>query len=60
MKAAQEKANDLAARADTGQMSQNVVQNIGSGSDGIGTDGTVALGKISVTASVSVSYRLQP
>jgi len=55
MKAAQEKANDLAAAAGL-----KVVQNIGSSSDGIGTDGTVALGKISVTASVSVSYRLQP
>lgn len=43
-----------------GQTAQNVVQNISSGSDGIGADGTVALGKISVTASVSVSYRLQP
>jgi hypothetical protein len=41
-------------------MSQNVVQNIGSGSSGIGADGTVALGKISVTATVSVSYRTQP
>jgi len=88
MKAAQEKANDLAAAAGLtvvatplsvssysygggasygrgrsrgyGQMTQNVVQNIGSGSDGIGADGTVALGKISVTASVSVSYRLEP
>lgn len=88
MKAAQEKASDLAAAAGLkvvgtplsvssysygggasygrgrsrgyGQMAQNVVQNIGSGSDGIGADGTVALGKISVTASVSVSYRLQP
>src|SRR5262245_45779053 len=88
MKAAQEKANDLAAAAGLkvvgtplsvssysygggasygrgrsrghGQMSQNVVQNIGSSSDGIGADGTVALGKISVTATVSVAYRLQP
>ena len=38
---------------------QNVVQNAGSGSDGIGADGTVALGKISVTATVSVTFRLQ-
>lgn len=88
MKAAQEKASDLAAAAGLkvvgtplsvssysygggasygrgrsrgyGQMAQNVVQNIGSSSDGIGTEGTVALGKISVTASVSVSYQLQP
>jgi uncharacterized protein YggE len=88
MKAAQEKAADLAAAAGLklvgtptsvssysygggasygrgrssgyGQMSQNVVQNIGSGSSGIGADGTVALGKISVTATVSVSYRMQP
>jgi len=87
MKAAQEKANDLAGAAGLkvvgtpydvgtssygggasygrrsrgyGSMSQNVVQDIGSGSNGIGADGTVALGKISVTASVSVSYRLQP
>jgi len=43
-----------------GSIAQNVVQDIGSGSNGIGADGTVALGKISVTASVSVSYRLQP
>jgi hypothetical protein len=35
-------------------------QNIGAGSNGIGADGTVALGKISVTASVSVAFRLQP
>jgi uncharacterized protein len=88
MKAAQEKATDLAAAAGLklvgtptsvssysygggasygrgrssgyGQMAQNVVQNIGSGSSGIGADGTVALGKISVTATVSVSYRMQP
>lgn len=88
MKAAQEKANDLASAAGLkvvgtplsvssysygggasygrgrlrgyGQTAQNVVQNMSSGSDGIGADGTVALGKISVTASVSVSYRLQP
>jgi uncharacterized protein YggE len=87
MKAAQEKANDLAAAAGLkvvgtpisvssssygggasygrgrsrgyGQ-AQNVVQNIGAGSNGIGADGTVALGKISVTASVSVAFRLQP
>jgi uncharacterized protein YggE len=88
MKAAQEKAADLAAAAGLklvgtptsvssysygggasygrgrssgyGQMSQNVVQNIGSGSSGISADGTIALGKISVTATVSVSYRMQP
>jgi uncharacterized protein len=86
VKAAQEKARDLAAAAGLkvvgtpfavssysygggasygrwhsrgyGQ-SQNVVQSAGSGSDGIGVDGTVALGKISVTASVSMEFRLQ-
>jgi uncharacterized protein YggE len=88
MKAAQEKATDLAAAAGLkvvgtpvnvssysygggasygrgrsrgyGAVAQNVVQNLGSGSDGIGADGTVALGKISVTATVSVAFRLQP
>lgn len=86
VKAAQEKANDLAAAAGLrivggplglsaysygggasyrrlrlggyGQ-SQNVVQNAGAGGDGIGADGTVALGKISVTASVSMAFQLQ-
>jgi uncharacterized protein YggE len=38
---------------------QNVIQNTPSGSDGIGADGTVALGKISVTASVSMTFRLE-
>ena len=88
MKAAQEKATDLAAAAGLkvvgtpfnvsaysygggasygrgrsrgyGPVAQNVVQDIGSNGNGIGADGTVALGKMSVTASVSVSYRLQP
>lgn len=86
IKAAQEKASDLAAaaglkvgkplavssysygggasygrlqRGGYGQ-SQNVIQNAGSGGDGIGADGTVALGKISVTASVSMTFQLQP
>ena len=86
VKAAQEKANDLAEAAGLrvvgapyavsaysygggssygrgrsrgyGQ-SQNVVQNVGSGSDGIGADGTVALGKISISASVSMVFQLQ-
>src|SRR5262245_41705871 len=40
--------------------SQNVSQISGSSSDGIGADGTVALGKISVTAAVSMSFQLQP
>ena len=87
VKAAQEKASDLAAAAGLrvvgtplavsaysygggasygrwhsrgyGQMAQNVIQNAGSGSDGIGAEGTVALGKISVTASVSMAFQLQ-
>jgi uncharacterized protein YggE len=87
VKAAQEKANDLAAAAGLrvagtplglsaysygggasygryrgggyGQQAQNVMQSAGSGNDGIGADGTVALGKISVTASVSMAFRLQ-
>jgi len=33
-----------------GSIAQNVVQDIGSGSNGISADGTVALGKLSVTA----------
>jgi uncharacterized protein len=87
VKAAQEKASDLAAaaglkvgtpltvsaysygggasygrlqRGGYGRMAQNVIQNAGSGGDGIGVDGTVALGKISVTASVSMTFQLQP
>jgi len=40
--------------------SQNVMQNAGSTGDGIGAEGTVALGKISVTAAVSMSFQLQP
>ena len=86
IKAAQEKASDLAAaaglrivgtpiavsaysyggRASYGRahsggygQDQNVIQNAGSGSDGIGAEGTVALGKISVTASVSMTFQLQ-
>jgi uncharacterized protein YggE len=88
VKAAQEKASDLAAAAGLRvvgtpfalsaysyggggsygrwhargygqQMAQNVMQNAGSGNDGIGADGTVALGKISVTASVSMTFQLQ-
>lgn len=44
-----------------GQMAQNVIQDAGSGSNGIGAEGTVALGKIGVTATVSVTFlRLQP
>lgn len=37
-------------------MAQNVVQNISSG--GVGSEGTVALGKISVTATVAMSFSL--
>jgi len=40
--------------------SQNVMQNAGTPGDGIGAEGTVALGKISVTAAVSMSFQLQP
>jgi len=47
-------------RSGSGQMTQNVVQAVGSATDGIGSDGTVALGKISVTASISMTFRLQP
>ena len=43
-----------------GAMTQNVMQNAGSGGDGIGADGTIALGRISVTASVSMAFQLQP
>ncbi len=39
------------------QLSQNVVQNIGGG--GIGSEGTVALGKIAVTASVTMRFRVE-
>jgi hypothetical protein len=39
--------------------SQNVSQGAGSEGDGIGADGTVALGKISVTATVSMTFQLQ-
>jgi len=46
-------------RGGYGQMSQNVLQNAGPGGDGIGADGTVALGTIRVTASVSMSFQLQ-
>jgi uncharacterized protein len=89
VKAAQEKASDLAAAAGLkivgtplaissysygggasygrlhsgrgyGQMSQNVMQNVQSANDGIGDEGTIALGKISVTASVSMGFRLAP
>jgi uncharacterized protein len=89
VKAAQEKANDLAGAAGLkivgtplaissysygggasygrlnsgrgyGQMSQNVMQNVHSANDGIGDEGTIALGKISVTASVSMGFRLGP
>ncbi len=38
---------------------QNVVQDAGGSDSGIGTDGTVALGKINVTASVSMSFHLE-
>ena len=37
-------------------VAQNVVQNISSG--GVGSEGTVALGKISVTATVAMSFSL--
>ena len=40
------------------QWSQNVVQNIGGGG-GIGPEGTVALGKIAVTASVTMRFRVE-
>ena len=39
------------------QLSQNVVQNMGGG--GIGSEGTVALGKIAVTASVTMRFRVE-
>lgn len=39
------------------QWSQNVVQNVGGG--GIGPEGTVALGKIAVTASVTMRFRVE-
>ena len=39
------------------QWSQNVVQNVSSG--GIGPEGTVALGKIAVTASVTMRFKVQ-
>lgn len=86
IKAAQDKANDLAAAAGLNVVgkplsvsahgyggaasyrrysrgygqSQNVVQSVGGADSGIGTDGTVALGRLSVTASVSMEFRLQP
>ena len=87
LKAAQEKANDLAAaaglrvvgpptavhaysygggtsygrgRSGAYGAAQNVVQIAAAGSDGVGADGTVALGRISVTASVSMTFQLQP
>jgi uncharacterized protein YggE len=86
MKAAQEKATDLASAAGLrvvgaplginthsygggasygrwhsrgyGQ-AQNVLQNAATATDGIGADGTVALGKINVTASVSMTFQVQ-
>jgi uncharacterized protein YggE len=86
VKAAQEKANDLAAAAGLrvvglpvalssysygggamygrwhsrgyGGAAQNSIQNVGSGG-GIGAEGTVALGKISITATVSMAFQLQ-
>jgi uncharacterized protein YggE len=86
MKAAQEKATDLASAAGLrvvgaplginsynyggiasygrwrsrgySQM-QNVLQNAATANDGIGADGTVALGKINVTASVSMAFQVQ-
>lgn len=39
------------------QMSQNVIQNVSGG--GIGREGTVALGKIAVTASVTMRFRVE-
>jgi uncharacterized protein len=47
-------------RGGYGQMAQNVTQNAAASGDGIGADGTVALGTISVTASVSMTFQLQP
>src|SRR5262245_29722461 len=88
VKAAREKANDLAAAAGLRVVGtpravsaysygggssygrgrfrsssagvQNVYQSVASSSDGIGADGTVALGTISVVASVSMTFQLQP
>jgi len=40
------------------QWIQNVVQNVGGGG-GIGTEGTIALGKISVTASVTMTFGIE-
>ena len=71
IKAAQDKATALAAAAGLrviapplsvsaysyGGQAQNVAQ--ASGGDGIGADGTVALGKISVTANVSMTFQTQ-
>lgn len=39
------------------QMSQNVIQNVGGG--GVGPEGTVALGKIAVTASATMRFRVE-
>jgi uncharacterized protein len=42
------------------QMYQNAVQNVASAGDGgIGSEGSVALGKISVTASVTMTFQIQ-
>jgi len=43
---------------DASQWSQNVVQNMGGGG-GIGPEGTVALGKIAVTASVTMRFKVE-
>lgn len=41
------------------QMYQNVIQNVASSGDGGGSDSSVALGKISVTASVTMTFQIQ-
>jgi uncharacterized protein YggE len=40
--------------------SQNVAQNVSSGSAGDLSDSTIALGQITVSASVSVQFEVQP
>ncbi len=40
------------------QWAQNVIQNVGSGG-GIGSEGTVALGKVAVTASVTMTFGIE-
>ncbi len=43
-----------------GMQSQNVAQNVSSGSAGDFSDSTIALGQITVSASVSVQFEVQP